>query len=418
MNTMILVLLITFILLLELASFLLVKNFRKRFQWLITPEDEYPVLEEVGLNKFFAHGHDPELGWIRKPNTSHDERGRGRTTFYNIDERGARRHPGMEKYAPHIACYGDSFTFCRQVNDDETWPYRLSVVSGLGVVNFGVGNYGADQAYLRMLRESRNCPAPIVLLGVVPSTIVRVLCVWKHYNEFGNTFAFKPRFDINGGELVLIKNIIDDRSKFGRYRDYIDIIRKNDYFYKTKFRDEMIKFPYSVNIIRKPGRNISIIGSLLLSSLLGYFGKKNRSVDDHAIGTIMRINRTLRYKLYNNKYAVDVLSGVVKAFCDSAREAGARPVFVLLPQKDDITFIKKRGNYYEEFLKNISREMIVIDLTAPLLDAKDLDKLYSDDTEYGGHPSREGNEFIARYIYGQLEASGILKAQSAAERKI
>ena len=36
-----------------------------------------------------------------------------------------------------------------------------------------------------------------------------------------NTFGFKPRFDIKDGKLVLIKNIIDEESKFNEYENYL-----------------------------------------------------------------------------------------------------------------------------------------------------------------------------------------------------
>ena len=62
------------------------------------------------------------------------------------------------------------------------------------VLNFGVGNYGMDQAYLRLKREYDKNRTEIVILAVVPETIVRVLNVYKHYYEYGNTFGFKPRF--------------------------------------------------------------------------------------------------------------------------------------------------------------------------------------------------------------------------------
>ena len=37
-----------------------------------------------------------------------------------------------------ISCYGDSFTFCRQVNDDETWEHYLSKKLKTNVKNFAV----------------------------------------------------------------------------------------------------------------------------------------------------------------------------------------------------------------------------------------------------------------------------------------
>jgi hypothetical protein len=83
---------------------------------------------------------------------------------------------------------------------------------------------------------------------VVPDTISRIVSVWKHYYEYGNTFGFKPRFVLKNNKLKLIQNPIDDESKFYRYHDFLDEIRNNDFFYRKKFRKEKISFPYSVTV--------------------------------------------------------------------------------------------------------------------------------------------------------------------------
>ena len=46
-----------------------------------------------------------------------------------------------ENIKSNILCFGDSFTFCRQVNDNETWEYYLSELENTNVKNFGVGRF-------------------------------------------------------------------------------------------------------------------------------------------------------------------------------------------------------------------------------------------------------------------------------------
>ncbi len=41
----------------------------KNFQWMIVGKDERPNFSKNGLEKFFQHGYDSELGWIIKPET-------------------------------------------------------------------------------------------------------------------------------------------------------------------------------------------------------------------------------------------------------------------------------------------------------------------------------------------------------------
>ncbi len=154
----------------EVISRATIRYLREQSPLFITEQDEQPVLSPEGLQKFFTHGYDPELGWVRKPNTSKQERGKSGTTKFHINEYGARRNPGHENLPGKISCYGDSFTFSRQVNDNETWEWYLSELTQSNVRNFGVGNYGIDQALLRLKREFPKHKSKIVIMGVVPGT--------------------------------------------------------------------------------------------------------------------------------------------------------------------------------------------------------------------------------------------------------
>jgi len=395
------------LIILEVGSYILVNKLRERFQWLITPKDEYPQLSEEGLKKFFKHGYDPELGWIRKPNTEKKEFGKSGITKYHIDADGSRKNPGHENLPKKISFYGDSFIFSRQADDDETCQWHLSELTKTNVLNFSVGNYGIDQALLRLKREYSKNKTHVVIMGVVPSTIVRILCVWKHYNEFGNTFGFKPRFILEKGELKLIKNIIDDESKFTKYGEYIEEIRKHDYFYETKFKKEMIKFPYFVSILSNPSRNISII-----PSVIKYNWIKKEKVKDYPapMEIIMEINLKLRYKLYTkNREAVDLFIKLLEDFAAYGKKNNFTPVFLFMPQKDDLLFIrKKKSVYYSDFIEKIQNDIFTIDLIPYLLNRNDIDEVYSDDNVYGGHFSSYGNKLIAKIIYQALKGKNFI----------
>ena len=237
----------------------IVFSVRKQFSWLITGQDEIPSLSKTGLAKFIPQGFDSELGWVRKPLTSNQENGKYSKTEWNINKNGVRTNPSFDNLNSLISCYGDSFTFSRQVNDDETWSHYLSKSTNSNVLNFGVGNYGIDQSLLRLKREFPKNKTDIVILAVVPETICRILSVWKHYYEYGNTFGFKPRFIIKGNKLVQLKNPIDSTSKFEHYEDYLEYAKANDFFYKNKFLKEKINFPYSITILKNFRRNFKII---------------------------------------------------------------------------------------------------------------------------------------------------------------
>ena len=393
---------------LEIISYVLVNKLREDFQWLITPKDEYPELSRDGLKKFFAHGFDPELGWVRKPNTSKEEIGKFGKTKYHIDASGSRKNPGHERDPQKISFYGDSFPFGRQVNDNETCQWYLSELTKANILNFSIGNYGLDQALLRLKREYQKNRTKIVVMAVVPSTIVRIMCMWKHYSEYGNTFAFKPRFILVNGKLKLIKNIINSKEKFFKYKQYLPKIRQYDYFYTTKFKQEMIQFPYFLSILSDPTRNTRLI--YLVSSYKWFKKDKKSSTYPPPMRAIMEINLKLRYKLYkSNKYAVKLLEKIVEEFAEYGKHQKFIPVFLLMPQKDDLLFIRnKKRSYYGEFIKNIQSKIFTIDLTESLVNRKDLDDIYSDDNKYGGHFSAIGNKLIAEIIYQKLKEFGVI----------
>ena len=285
---------------------------KRRFHWLILHKDEKPELSKTGLKTFLSHGYDSELGWIRKPNTSHNEKGKYGITKWTTNIRGARTNPGFETKNSEISCYGDSFGFCRQVNDDETWEHYLSILKNTNITNFSVGNYGIDQALLRIKREFKKNKTNTVILAIVPDTISRIISIWKHYYEYGNTFGFKPRFTIKNNELLLIKNPIDNESKFNDYQSYLSIIQKNDFFYKNKFKKEILNFPYCFTILKNFHRNFSIIYWMVKIQYLKKSNKNWADIEWNPKRIIMRINLRWRIKLYQNKEVLQLFRKIVE----------------------------------------------------------------------------------------------------------
>ncbi|NDF27306.1 MAG: hypothetical protein EB153_07125, partial [Nitrosopumilaceae archaeon] len=61
------------------------------------------------------------------------------------------------------------------------------------------------------------------------------------------------------------------------------------------------------------------------------------------------------------------------------------------------------ASFYKEFLHSLHIEKLkIIDTTDKLMLEKDLDSLYSDNNEYGGHYSSRGNKRIAEIINEEL----------------
>ena len=168
----------------------MVLSVNKKFQWLILEKDENPKISKYVLEKFLSHGYDAELGWVRKPNTEHSENGRDGKVKWTTNNSGARTNPKFEEMKSDISCYGDSFSFCRQVNDDETWEHYLSELLKTNVQNFGVGNYGLDQAYLRLKREYSKTIMINKRIIIRDNNQWRV-AHWNHKNNHNQTFSHR-----------------------------------------------------------------------------------------------------------------------------------------------------------------------------------------------------------------------------------
>ena len=390
----------------ELVVYGIVRFTRHHFPWMITPLDEEPCIDAQALIKFMEQGFDPELGWIRKPSTEKDEKGKWGTTHYRIDKDGSRADPGHENLETLVSAYGDSFAFGRQVNDNEVWTWHLAEKTKTHVLNFAVGNYGLDQSYLRLQREHPKHKTPIVIIGVVPSTIIRVLSLWKHYNEFGNTFASKPMFYLKNDALELISNRLDTQEKFLTLQEHLSYFREHDYFYQRFFRKEMIRFPYLLHFFKHPYRNIRLVLLTLYALLFENEEKKSTQIYGTPMKVIMERNLNLRVDLFmNDPYANKLLTMLVGEFAAFAERARFTPVLVLLPQKDDVNYIQRHGKYYKHFLQTIQQipHLHVLDFLDTILSHFNISALYSDDNKYGGHLSLEGNTLLANAIYGFLK---------------
>ena len=399
--------------LIAVAVFFLIETIVRRivlqvnqdFQWLIVEKDKIPILDKHGLSKFISHGFDPELGWVRKPNTSHDETGKSGKTNWTINQFCARTNPNFDNLESNTSCYGDSFTFSRQVNDDETWVHYLSEFTNSNVINFGVGNYGVDQALLRLKREFPKHPTKIVIMGVVPETICRIVSVWKHYYEYGNTFGFKPRFILKNNSLNLIENIIDGKDKFEKYQNYLEDINRYDFFYKNKFLKEKISFPYCITILKNLRRNFGIINWV---QKINQRKKNNFDCTDiewNTMKIIMKINLDWRVKLFQDNETCELLKQILVEYANYGKKQNFKPVFIFLPQKDDILFIKKNFNFYHNFVNELKKieNLFCIDITKDMINIKEIDRMFSDNNEYGGHYSKDGNQKVAELIFNELK---------------
>tara|TARA_B000000557_G_scaffold220785_1_gene188935 strand:- start:2974 stop:4212 length:1239 start_codon:yes stop_codon:yes gene_type:complete len=391
-----LLLIILVIFLFEIFLQLLIPYLKKDFQWIITEKDEIPKFDNKILSNFFTNSFDKELGWVRKPNTTGYEKTSNGKIKFQIDKNGSREL--NKKFNKNlIATFGDSYTFCRQVNNNETWQSYLSQKLNAGVQNFGVGNYGLDQALLYYKRKKIDSSVKYIVMGFVPETICRIHSYWKHYLEFGNTFAFKPRYILKNNEIILLDNKISEIEDFNNLSEILSDVKRNDYFYIRKFKSRQFRFPYSLSFFKNTFLNFSLFLLILKRRVLIYFKSDTDNFSGEIFAKIMKSNIKESHNMYLNNKACDLLEMIIMNFKKEAKSRGHVPIILIMPQMFDLDYYRK--NYIsacELFYSKLEKKINILDI-GKFIKNENLNEIYVEDL-YGGHFSKKGNKIVSNIL--------------------
>ena len=185
--------------------------------------------------------YDEALGWTYRP---HSTRQAG---TFTINSAGFRSRRDINKSPPadtlRIALFGDSFTAGDDVSDDEVWGYLLErklKEAGIraDVLNFGVGAYGMDQAYLRWREQGKHFEPDIVIFGLQPENLKRNVNVFRQLLHPSGPAFSKPRFALINDELHLLNSpsippeqLIDVFENFS-----VHPLAAYEFHYRSRFR--------------------------------------------------------------------------------------------------------------------------------------------------------------------------------------
>ncbi len=390
-----------FIFALEILVLLLTFYLKKDFKWIITKADEIPKFDKEKLRRFFEESYSEQTGWDRKPGTSGYEINGSKKTKFNISNHGFRNNTNDYKKTEFLV-FGDSFAFCRYVNDDETWEYYLENLINSSVRNYGVGNFGVDQAIIKYNNLKNKDEAKNIILSFVPETILRVHSYWKHYIEFGNHYGFKPKFKLSNNKLEILPNILKKNDQLEDLNSKIEYIQKNDIFYNNRFKRMMFKIPYTLSYFRNLNRNNVIFFNILFFKISKIFNlKKQTKFYEQAKFLIIQENINLSHRMYQDKEYSKLLEEILKDFNLKIKNEDKNLWLIIFPQIQDLEAIKKNRMAYKIFYENLKFNMNVIDLTDYFISYGNYRSLYTDDI-YGGHLSAKGNKFVANILKNEL----------------
>lgn len=384
---------ITSLLILVLLEFLIKRNVNKhhKIKWIITNKNNIELFDKVKFDNFKKKNYNYELGWDKKKKFKNFDFIDGKKIMYSIDKNGHRKNSYSTKINT-ISTFGDSYAFCRQVNDSQTWQELVSRERKEFISNYGVGNYGLDQAYLKFKKTKLSKKTKIIIFGFVPETICRVQSTWKNYLEFGNVHGFKPFCVLKNNNLIIKKNPLKPFHKFGDLGDIIDSTKKIDRFYKEKFLKYYFQPLYLVSFFKNFNFNIKIFYEI-------FKNKNNKILNKKIFSVVMKHNIKLSHRLYNENHSKKIMKKLIHKINSEVAKKNIKCCFLIIPQLNDLKLSSRFQ--YQKFFEGLNTKYKILDLTESFLKRKDYQKLYIND-KYGGHLNKKGNLFISKTIMKYL----------------
>lgn len=347
--------LLFFILLLEAVAWTYFRVFPERFTFMtglkdfVIKDDEIPK-----LMKTFS----PQLGW---------------------DSPGPRGQNVFSEDA--IAVFGDSFVRGDEIEDKETWAFYLSQKLKKNVLNYGVGGYGPDQAFLKFLSLSSTLKAPVVILCLTSEIVNRTMNIYRPFYFPGSGLRLpKPRFVETNEGFELESNLINSVDEIDLLRDenFLKKIAEKDFWYKNEIPID--EFP----------RIRAFFKESFWEEI--FHGKRN-DVDPKLT------------PIWEHPPAARIVSHIINKFISETDARGKKGFIIFLPRRHDIE--RLRNNLplpFANFMRNLpeaSRNKILnFSLTIfQRTKDKDLDLYWMKH----GHPSPLLTRMIAEELATQIQ---------------
>ena len=373
-----------------------------KYKWLYIKSNFINNVNQNKLKSFFLSTFNYELGWEPLPNTRKEEHiGSQKKGAINFDELARRYDSNKVLEESKFSIFGDSYALSRQVNDDETIAHFLGKKLNQYVPNYGVGNYGLDQSFLRYEKYRKDLKDKHILFIIVPETIVRISTRWRHFHETGNIFGFKPMFILdNNNELILqnnpIKNFSDYESIFKSFKEKNSFLM-DDPMYKYRFRKEALNIE---NFLKLRYETYSKLAEYFEWSLKKNYLNKINDVDGLSIR--MKSNSKFSNYCYSKKSFINLLEKLILKISKVTKNNMS--IFIL-PQLSDLKFNCKNRNMYFENLKK-KYDINIFDATNFLLGEMGSKKnaaSYYVEKGYGGHLNMKANNLIAEWIKDKIK---------------
>ena len=349
-------------------------------------DDHRRILERLLAGTNTYTDYSATLGWTIKP-------GGAAPPLYRANAQGIRADREYTSVptrgAVRIAAFGDSFTHGDGVVNAEVWTEVLTRTKpGVEVLNFGVGGFGLDQAFLRYRREGRAFRPHLVLIGFMTENIKRSVNVYRpYYQPRTQQPLSKPRFALHQGQLSLLENPIGPLSGYrALLTDPAPVLRQlgeHDYYYQRQSHSSRWDILPSVRLVKLTLDQVRQRGDAVI-----YDGQYNTATEAFAV-TVATFD----------------------AFVAEVQADGAQPLILVFPNAADLQRQANRSpRLYQALLDHFdTRKYPYVDLLGAF------DTCRSDcsiKSLVPGHYSAGANRMVAEYLAGYLERHRLLTRES------
>jgi hypothetical protein len=289
-----------------------------------------------------------------------------------------------------IMLFGDSFTNCSRVRQEDTWPYLLERAhNDREVLNFGVDGYSAGQCLLRYRNTASRLQFDAAVFVYVPTDLWRDINICRDLRGW-ETYTLVPRFVIDGEQLKLIRAPGTGKKFLGKDLDpeSMAFVRNYDRFYFP----EKFESPH-------------FMGDIVLYKLL----MRTRYVRKECV-----IEKNL---LDPDSEAMKVTVRIVKAFAEEAGGKERRFMLFILPTHYELEKYRKEKPFRKRWSAMVDhflqQGVLLQDLMEGIaaVPAERIDRGF-DGTHYG--PAANG--IIARLVEKGLEKAGLLNEKSSSSQ--
>lgn len=216
-----------------------------------------------------------------------------------------------------VAVFGNSFVYCNEVANEDAWPAQIERrYSGIEVLNYGVGGYGVDQAYLRFLLEGARLAPHVVVIGFAPDDLGRVVNVYRRFRSNREIPLVKPRYLLDAqGRLALLPVPLRTPADYARYlaapRRVIELGVHDQWYEPAIYEDPLYDRSAAVRLATE----------VWIRARRRYLGR-DRLVRD---GTFNPTATAFRIQV-----------ALFRQFAEAVRAHGARPLVVLFPDAETV----------------------------------------------------------------------------------